>query len=193
MWATSTDLDKVGVFGVSHCHNSVHFLNQLLLLIIIKMHVPFSKPCLPCTVLDQDKPDLQQHKHLFDKSSSTIVNSPRCFGVSACSSQSNRIYFGVSACSSQSNRIYFGVSACSSQSNRIYFGVSACSSQSNRIYFQLGFISFFSLQRREPERFSGSLPACASLMVRPMTSSAQLSQSMQMDGSAHFIEMRGGN
>lgn len=51
-------LYKVGVFGIPDSYHSVHFLNQLLFLIIIKLHVPFGQSCLPCSVLDEDEADL---------------------------------------------------------------------------------------------------------------------------------------
>lgn len=36
-----TELDKVGVLGVAHRHHGVDLLDQLLLLIVIELHVPF--------------------------------------------------------------------------------------------------------------------------------------------------------
>lgn len=51
-------LHKVGVLGITDSYNSMHFLYQLLFLIIIKLHVPFGQPCLPCSILDEDKADL---------------------------------------------------------------------------------------------------------------------------------------
>lgn len=53
-------LHKVGVLGISDRHHGVHFLNQLLLLIIIKLHVPLGQPCLPRSVLDEDEADLKE-------------------------------------------------------------------------------------------------------------------------------------
>lgn len=53
-------LYKVGVFGISDCDYSMNFLNQLLLFIIIKLHVPLSQSCFPCAVLDENEADLRQ-------------------------------------------------------------------------------------------------------------------------------------
>ena len=47
------------MFCVTYCYNSVHLFNQLLLLIVFKMHVPLGQTGLARTVLDQDEPDLQ--------------------------------------------------------------------------------------------------------------------------------------
>ena len=55
----ATYSDKVGVFCIPHGDNGVYFLDQLLLLVIIKVHVPLGQSGLACPVLDQDKPDLQ--------------------------------------------------------------------------------------------------------------------------------------
>lgn len=38
----------------------MHFLNQLLLLIIIELHVPLGQARLACPVLDEDEADLRQ-------------------------------------------------------------------------------------------------------------------------------------
>lgn len=54
-------LYKVGVFGITDCHNGMNLFNQLLLLIIIKLHVPLGQPGLPCPVLDEDKADLHKN------------------------------------------------------------------------------------------------------------------------------------
>lgn len=54
----ATHLHKVGVFGVAHRHYRMHLLNQLLLLVVIKVHVPFGQPRLARPVLDEDEPDL---------------------------------------------------------------------------------------------------------------------------------------
>lgn len=35
-----SELNKVGVLGVAHCHYCMNLLNQLLLLIIVKLHIP---------------------------------------------------------------------------------------------------------------------------------------------------------
>lgn len=51
-------LHKVGVLGIPDRHHSMHFLDQLLFLIIIKLHVPFGQSCFPCSVLDEDEADL---------------------------------------------------------------------------------------------------------------------------------------
>lgn len=52
-------LHKVGVLGISDCYYCVNFLDQLLLFIIVKLHVPFGQPCFPCSVLDENEPDLR--------------------------------------------------------------------------------------------------------------------------------------
>ena len=36
--------DKVRVFGISNGHNGVYLLDQLLLLLVVKVHVPFGQP-----------------------------------------------------------------------------------------------------------------------------------------------------
>ena len=46
------------MFGVSDGDNGVHFFNQFLLLLILKLHVPLGQPRLACPVLNQDEPDL---------------------------------------------------------------------------------------------------------------------------------------
>lgn len=51
-------LYKVGVFGISDRHYSMNLLNELLLLIIIKLHVPFSQSGFSCSVLDQNEANL---------------------------------------------------------------------------------------------------------------------------------------
>lgn len=51
-------LYKVGVFGISDSDHSVHFLDQLLFLIIIKLHVPLGQARLARPVLDKDEADL---------------------------------------------------------------------------------------------------------------------------------------
>lgn len=50
----------------------MHFLNQLLFLIVIELHVPFGQSCLPCSVLDEDEADLydensRERKHRIEK------------------------------------------------------------------------------------------------------------------------------
>ena len=52
--------NKVGMFGITDCHNGMHFFNQFLLLVVIKVHVPLCQPRLACTVLDQNESNLQQ-------------------------------------------------------------------------------------------------------------------------------------
>lgn len=54
----SRHLHKVGVFGISDSDHSVHLLDQLLLLIVIKLHVPLGQARLACPVLDEDEADL---------------------------------------------------------------------------------------------------------------------------------------
>ena len=45
------NLNKVGVLCVSHSHNRVNLLNQLLLLVVVKVHVPFCESGLACKEL----------------------------------------------------------------------------------------------------------------------------------------------
>lgn len=52
-------LDKVGVFGVAHRDQGVHLLDQLLLLVVVKVHVPFGQARLARTILDQDEANLK--------------------------------------------------------------------------------------------------------------------------------------
>lgn len=54
-----TYLHKVGVLGIPDSHHSMHFLYQLLFLIIIKLHIPFGQSRLSSSVLDQDETDLK--------------------------------------------------------------------------------------------------------------------------------------
>ena len=49
---------KVGVLGIPHCHQGMDLFNQLLLLIIIKVHVPFGQPGLASTILNEDETNL---------------------------------------------------------------------------------------------------------------------------------------
>lgn len=51
-------LHKVGVLGIPDSDHSMHLLDQLLLLVVIELHVPFGQSCLPCSVLDEDEADL---------------------------------------------------------------------------------------------------------------------------------------
>lgn len=53
-------LYEVGVLSITNRHHRMHLLDQLLLLVVIKLHVPLGQPCLPCAVLDKDKADLQR-------------------------------------------------------------------------------------------------------------------------------------
>jgi len=48
------------MFGVADSDNRVDFFNELLLLIIVKVHVPLCQPRLASTVLDQNEAYLQQ-------------------------------------------------------------------------------------------------------------------------------------
>jgi len=66
-----SELHKVCVFGIPHSHNfritirsvtvtkftCMNFLNKLLLLFIIKVHVPFSKSSLASPILNHHEPD----------------------------------------------------------------------------------------------------------------------------------------
>lgn len=55
-------LHKVGVFGVSDSDHGVHLLDQLLFLIVVKLHVPLSQARLARSVLDEDEADLGGRK-----------------------------------------------------------------------------------------------------------------------------------
>jgi len=55
-----THFHKVGMLGVADSNNCVHFFNQFLLLVVVKVHVPLGQPRLAGTVLNQDEPNLQQ-------------------------------------------------------------------------------------------------------------------------------------
>jgi len=58
------ELDKVGVLGVADRHHGVHLLDQLLLLVVVKVHVPLGQPCLTRPVLDQDEPNLPPKENI---------------------------------------------------------------------------------------------------------------------------------
>ena len=49
---SKTYCHKVGMLGITHCYNGVHFLNQFLLLIILKVHVPLGQTSLACSILN---------------------------------------------------------------------------------------------------------------------------------------------
>ena len=53
-----TNRHKVGVLGVAHGHYGVDLLNQLLLFLILKLHVPFGEARLPGAILYQYEADL---------------------------------------------------------------------------------------------------------------------------------------
>lgn len=55
-------LNKVGMLGVPDSDHGMHFLDQLLFLVVIKLHVPFGQPRLPCSVLNEDEADLYEEK-----------------------------------------------------------------------------------------------------------------------------------
>ena len=59
--AVSTYCHEIGVFGIPDGDNRVHFLDKLLLLVIIERHVPFRKACLASAVLNQDEANLHMH------------------------------------------------------------------------------------------------------------------------------------
>lgn len=62
-----THSNKVCVFSISNSHNRVNLFNQLVFLIILKMHVPFSQPRLPRSVLDENEPYLQGEEDTHTK------------------------------------------------------------------------------------------------------------------------------
>lgn len=47
------------MFGVAHRHQGMDLLNQLLLLVIVKVHVPFGKARLSSAILDQNEANLE--------------------------------------------------------------------------------------------------------------------------------------
>lgn len=51
-------LHKVGVLGISDSDHGMHLFDQLLFLIIIKLHVPLGQASLAGPVLDEDEADL---------------------------------------------------------------------------------------------------------------------------------------
>lgn len=62
------------MFSVPDGDDSVHLLNKLLLLIIIEIHVPFRKPSLTRSVLDQNKANLKKNVHkLFSSQRSWLA------------------------------------------------------------------------------------------------------------------------
>jgi hypothetical protein len=48
------------VLRIPDCDYGVNLFNQLLLLVIIKVHVPFGQPGLSGPVLDQDEANLKR-------------------------------------------------------------------------------------------------------------------------------------
>jgi hypothetical protein len=46
------------MFGISDSYNCMHFFNQFLLFIIVKIHVPFGQSSFPSSVLDKDESNL---------------------------------------------------------------------------------------------------------------------------------------
>lgn len=78
LYITHSYLHKVGVFGISDCYYCVNFLDQLLLFIIIKLHVPFGQSCFPGSVLDENEADLRKEKKYFtDESEINIAETVR--------------------------------------------------------------------------------------------------------------------
>lgn len=57
------ELNEIGVLGVADRHHGVHLLDQLLLLVVVKVHVPLGQAGLPRTVLDQDETDLRRNRN----------------------------------------------------------------------------------------------------------------------------------
>lgn len=53
---------KVGVFRIPNGYYGVNFFNQLLFLIVFKVHVPFGQPGFARPILDKDEPNLQTEK-----------------------------------------------------------------------------------------------------------------------------------
>lgn len=71
---TGSYLHKVGVFGIPDCYHGVNFLNQLLLFIIVKLHVPLGQPRFPSSVLDENEADLR-HRHERGKIRLILIRS----------------------------------------------------------------------------------------------------------------------
>lgn len=59
----SNYLHKISVFCISDCDNCMDLLNQLLLLIIIKVHVPLGQTGFSSSVLNENEADLKQSIH----------------------------------------------------------------------------------------------------------------------------------
>lgn len=57
---TSPYLNEVCMLGIAYGHNSMHLLDQLLLLVIVEIHVPFGQARLTRSVLDQNKSNLPE-------------------------------------------------------------------------------------------------------------------------------------
>ena len=55
----STYLHKVGVFGIPYSDHCMNLFNQLLFLIVIKMHVPFGKTGFASPILNKYKANLK--------------------------------------------------------------------------------------------------------------------------------------
>ena len=47
------------MLGISDGNERMDFLDQFLLLIIVEVHVPFGKTSFSCSILNQNKPNLQ--------------------------------------------------------------------------------------------------------------------------------------
>ena len=61
---TGTYGDKVGVLCVPDGDDGVNFFNELLLLIILKVHVPLGEARLTGAVLNQDKTNLHNTEEM---------------------------------------------------------------------------------------------------------------------------------
>lgn len=59
---TERYLYKVGVLGVSHSDHCVHFLDQFLFFVVIKVHVPLGQASFACSVLYEYKSNLESKK-----------------------------------------------------------------------------------------------------------------------------------
>lgn len=65
----TTYLHEIGVFCVSHRDKGMHLLDELLLLVIVKVHVPFREASFSRTILDEDEANLQENTRLNAASS----------------------------------------------------------------------------------------------------------------------------
>ena len=73
-------LNEIGVFGIPNGHNCVNFFDQLLLLVVIKVHVPFGQTGFPCPILDEYEPDLWRGS-ISSRTLLLLIDSPSCLMI----------------------------------------------------------------------------------------------------------------